>query len=89
MKTMHEYMRLIRDLAETDTLPAHLYGERLAQIREAANKALIETDGLEDRRGDVWGEALRNDQVVQARKEHTRAMLRGVTKRLKAKVKKD
>ena len=81
MKPLRQHMHNIRDLAAVDGIPAHMHAERLAQIREIANSAMIENDGL-DLGGDAWGD---DGQATQGplKCEGAEAARRGITARLR------
>ena len=49
-------LRRIKRLS-SPPIPAHQHDELIAQIREEADAALTEMDGLPDVNGEVWGDA--------------------------------
>jgi len=70
-------------LSCTDDCPAHMFGERMKQIRDLANEALIELDGIEDKRDSVWGDLRLGDYCETAHEsskaiENTRRTLRNI-----------
>jgi len=65
-------LRRIKRLS-SPPIPAHQHDELIAQIREEADAALTEMDGLPDVNGEVWGDAA---HVANLSVEDKRAAMR-------------